>query len=219
MVDVPDFDAVYRADNDPWRVRGSFYERRKLEIVLACLDRPSYDAAWDPACGVGELAARLASRSSRVLATDASGEAVGITRARVAGLTGITVAHQALPTPAPADWLGADSSTGGADSSTGRADSSTGGADAGLDLVIISEFLYYLSPADRTASLTMIDSAVAEHAELVSLHWRYKPHDAYLSGADVQVEIGDHLETAGWSQILQHHDRDFVLQSFTRGDR
>ncbi|HYI57876.1 MAG TPA: hypothetical protein VEX66_06885 [Microlunatus sp.] len=35
MVDVPDFDALYRQDPDPWGVASSFYERRKLQIVLA----------------------------------------------------------------------------------------------------------------------------------------------------------------------------------------
>jgi hypothetical protein len=67
---VPDFDAVYRADPDPWRVRSSHYETRKLAIVLACLSRESYRKAWDPGCGVGELAALLASRAVWILATD-----------------------------------------------------------------------------------------------------------------------------------------------------
>ena len=57
MVNVPDFEALYQADADPWQVRSSFYEARKLDLLLACLSRPMYDAAWDPSCGVGELAA------------------------------------------------------------------------------------------------------------------------------------------------------------------
>ena len=60
MVKVPDFDALYEADPDPFQVRSSFYEQRKIGLVLDCLTKPTYAAAWDPACGVGELAARLA---------------------------------------------------------------------------------------------------------------------------------------------------------------
>jgi hypothetical protein len=63
MIDLPDFDALYRDDPDPWQVRSSFYEQRKLDIVLAGLQRPRYRSAWDPACGVGELRTRPTSRS------------------------------------------------------------------------------------------------------------------------------------------------------------
>ena len=63
MVKIPDFDALYEADPDPFHVRSSFYEQRKLGLVLDCLTKPTYAAAWDPACGIGEMAARLAPRT------------------------------------------------------------------------------------------------------------------------------------------------------------
>lgn len=190
-MDVPDFDSVYRADPDPWRVRSSFYEQRKLEVVLACLSSPTYAAAWDPACGVGELAARLSSRVDRVLATDASPEAVRLSQQRCAHLANVEVRTQGLPSRPPAGW-------------------------GPFDLVTLSEFVYYLSPDERAASLAMVDTVVADRAELVSLHWRHKPHDAWLSGARVQAEIGDHLQQHAWTRAVQHEDRDFVLSSFTR---
>ena len=195
-VTAPDFDALYRSDADPWRVRTSFYERRKLEIVLSSLSSATYAAAWDPACGVGELVARLAGRSTRVLATDASGEAVRLTRTRCstldgAGLGAVSTRAQALPTPPPADF-------------------------PRPDLVVLSEFLYYLTGADRAASLRMIDAAAADAAELMSLHWRHLPGDAWLSGADTQAEISRALTAAGWLPVVHHEDRDFVLDSFER---
>ena len=188
---MPDFDALYRRDADPWQVRSSFYERRKLEIVLASLSSATYAAAWDPACGVGELAARLAERSTRVLATDASAEAVRLTRERCAGLDAITTVGQALPAAPP-------------------------GSFPPPDLVVLSEFLYYLTAADRTASLQMIDAAAAREAELMSLHWRHKPGDAWLSGAETQIEIGQALAASGWQRVVHHEDRDFVLDAFER---
>ena len=39
MIKVPDFEALYRRDADPWQVASSFYEQRKLELVLAALSR------------------------------------------------------------------------------------------------------------------------------------------------------------------------------------
>ena len=86
MVNVPDFDTLYRADPDPWQVASSFYEQRKRAVVLASLTRARYRSAWDPGCGTGELAVHLATRADSVLATDISGEAVRLTAARCAEL-------------------------------------------------------------------------------------------------------------------------------------
>ena len=70
MSQSPDFETLYRANHEPWRVGSSLYEQRKLEIVLACMSRPCYRLAWDPARGTGHLAVRLAERCDRVLASD-----------------------------------------------------------------------------------------------------------------------------------------------------
>lgn len=189
MTDVPDFDAVYRADPDPWRVRTSFYERRKLEVVLASLSAPSYDRAWDPACGVGELAARLGERSAAVLATDASVEAVRLTQARLTDVATVVVRRHALPdAPGPESY----------------------------DLVALCEFLYYLDSDDRRATLDLVDRLLSPTGELMSVHWRHRPHDAWLSGAAVQAEIDAHLRQRGWLRLVHHEDVDFVLASYRR---
>lgn len=189
MTAVPDFDSVYRADPDPWRVRTSFYEQRKLEIVLASLSAPSYGRAWDPACGVGELAARLSDRAASVLATDASVEAVRLTRTRVEDRPTVTVRQHALPA-AP-------------------------GAEP-YDLIALCEFLYYLDADDRRATLELVDGLLGPTGELVSVHWRHEPHDAWLSGAAVQGEIDSHLQGAGWQPLVHHDDVDFVLATYGR---
>ena len=80
MVNVPDFDTLYRADPDPWDVASSFYEQRKRAVLLACLTRPSYASVWDPACGTGEPAAELVTRTDSGVATDSSMEAVPAAR-------------------------------------------------------------------------------------------------------------------------------------------
>jgi hypothetical protein len=192
MIDLPDFDALYRRDPDPWKVRSSFYEQRKLSIVLACLQHSRYRFAWDPACGVGELAAELTTRSERVLASDASAEAVRLTGQRGAGLTGLEIRQLALPARPPAP-------------------------PGGFDLVVLSEFLYYLSAAERVATLAAVDAAAGEDAEVVSVHWRHHPHDAWLSGADVETEVVDGLVGLGWRHRVRHDDRDFVVDGLERG--
>ena len=189
MTEIPDFDALYRAEPDPWSVRTSPYEQRKLSITLACLNRPRYVAAWDPACGVGELAFRLAERADRVLATDASAEAVALTRQRCADRAGVEVAQSRLPLPSA--WTG-------------------------LDLIVLSEFCYYLEAADRRNMLTMINSVTADDAEVLSVHWRFKPHDGWLSGESVQREIAGGLRRSGWTQTTHHLDTDFILDVHRR---
>ncbi len=193
MVNVPDFDALYRVDPDPWQVRSSFYEARKLDLVLACLSRPTYASAWDPACGVGELAARLAPRAERVLASDASAQAVHLTCRRCRSVNNVTVLQLALPQPPP--------------------------AEAGpFDLIVLSEFFYYLGDEQRARALAAVRQVAAERAELVAVHWRHHPNDAFLPGEQVQDEIVEQLKQTGWQHIIQHDDREFIIDVLDRGD-
>lgn len=186
---TPDFDAMYRADPDPWAVRSSFYEQRKLAILLASLARPRYARVWDPGCGTGEPAARIAGRSDHVLATDASAEAVALTRRRCAGLDQVEVAQAVLPaTPGQGDF----------------------------DLVVLSEFVYYLTADDRRATLATVHAACREQAEIVAVHWRPKPHDAWLSGEQVQTEISAALRAYGWVTHTHHEDVNFILDTLIR---
>jgi SAM-dependent methyltransferase len=187
--ETPDFDALYRADPDPWQVRSSAYEGRKLGILLASLTSPAYASAWDPGCGVGELAARLAQRCDLVLASDASPEAVRLTRERCTDLDNVTTAVVSLPLPPPT---------------------------SGFDLVVLSEFLFYLDPTGRRQAMAIIDERCAPSAELASLHWRPKPHDAWLSGEAMQAEISADLGARGWTRHTHHDDRDFVLDIHRR---
>jgi hypothetical protein len=193
VVNVPDFEALYQTDADPWQVQSSFYEARKLDLVLACLSRPTYAAAWDPSCGVGELAARLASRAESVLASDASAQAVQLTRRRCRSAANVTALHLALPDPPP--------------------------ADAGpFDLIVLSEFVYYLTDAQRAMALSAVRDMAAERAEVVAVHWRHHPSDAYLSGEQVQDEIVTQFKQWGGQHVIQHDDREFIIDVLDWGD-
>lgn len=187
---VPDFESLYASESDPWQVASSFYEQRKLEIVLASLGRPFYRAAWDPACGVGELALRLSGRCTTVLATDLAASAVRLTHRRCDGESAISVAQLSLPREPD--------------------------TAVRFDLVVLSEFLYYLDADDRAATLELVHARTTDDAEVVSVHWRHHPHDAWLSGADTELEITEFLLSHGWVQTVRHHDEEFVLDCFRR---
>ena len=192
MVNVPDFDTLYRDDPDPWQVASSFYEQRKQAVLLASLTRATYASAWDPGCGTGELAAQLVHRADSVRATDASAEAVRLTAARCAQLPQVAVGRLRQPDhPDP------------------------GGG--GFDLIVVAEFAYYLPATDRAEMWRTVSSAAAEVAEIVVIHWRHRPHDAHLSGFDVNGEAVRALTSEpGWRAVVRHDDEDFVLDVLRR---
>lgn len=192
MIKVPDFEALYRAESDPWQVASSFYEQRKLALVLAALRRPSYANAWDPACGTGHLAARLALRCDAVLATDRAAAAVELAEQPCRGLDNVRVEQWAFPQdgePQP----------------------------GGFDLVVLSEFLYYLDGDERAAIGPLLDRVTAAQAEVLAVHWRPEPHDAWLSGAAVQQELADTLSAQGWRLVYRVEDIEFDLAGWHRG--
>lgn len=192
MPDVPDFEAMYARDPDPFGVRDTWYERRKLRVLLATLRRERYAAAWDPACGTGDLAVALASRCEHVLATDASQQAVRISTALSQGLANVQVRHLRLPDlPTTA---------------------------SAYDLVIVAEVLIYLKAQDRFRTVQLLDTVTrsAPEAEVLAVHWRSHPHDAQLSGADVTEELGAGLMDQAWTPAVRHDDTDFVLASWVR---
>ena len=194
MVKIPDFDALYEADPDPFRVRSSFYEQRKLGLVLDCLTKPAYAAAWDPACGIGEMAARLAPRAERVLASDASPQAVHLTRRRCSSCNNVQVRQLKQPQPPP-------------------------DATDAFDLIVVSEFAFYLTEQSRQDTFEVLHAAAAERAELLAVHWRHHPQEGYISGEQVQEEVVDHLEPRGWRHVVQHDDRDFIIDVLELVDR
>jgi hypothetical protein len=191
MSTPPDFESLYREDPDPWQVATLWYEQRKLDIVLASLRRPRYQIAWDPACGTGHLAERLAARAGTVCATDTAPTATRLTIQRCAHLDNVTVRQLTLP-------------------------DSPAGIGSRPDLIVLSEFFYYLDDVQRQQTLHMIDGYAAPVCDLVSVHWRHAPDDAWLSGAGAQAEITARLTQAGWSHSLHHREADFILDRLDR---
>ncbi len=202
MTRTPDFDALYRSDPDPFSVGSSWYERRKIAVVLACLARREYALAWDAAAGTGHLALELSDRCRRVVATDASSVAVAALSevaleagseetvddspegACAPGFRRLTVRQSALPA-LPAEARAAD-------------------------LIIASEVLYYLPHPARAAAVEMLARL---DAEIVTVHWRHHPEDAYLSGEDCTREVDMALTGAGFLRAVLHEDEDFVLST------
>ena len=184
----PDFEAMYRADPDPFGYLSTWYERRKYAITLAALPREHYQAVWEPGCSIGELTALLADRASVVHASDLSPTAVGAARRRLRDRKSVSVIASRLPAGPP-------------------------GRPGSYDLVMLSEVLYYLDDPDREATLLAAEGAVGEDGDLVVVHWRHFPHDAWLAGAAANEAV---RTRPGWRPVARHEEDDFVLDVISR---
>ncbi|MDP4021451.1 SAM-dependent methyltransferase [Methylobacterium sp. NEAU 140] len=143
---LPDdyFAGMYASDPDPWGFATSAYERDKYAATLASLPRPRYRSAFEPACSIGVFTRTLAGRCDRLLASDPVPAAVAAARARCADLPGVTVAQQSVP----ADW-----------------------PEGRFDLIVLSEFLYFLDRSDLAALVGRVDGTIDPGGDIVLVHW------------------------------------------------
>ncbi len=154
-----DFEAFISRHDDPWGFETRWYEERKRALLLACLPRPRFESALELGCATGVLTAELAARCDRLLAVDASAEALRRAEARVAGadFTRLTL---------PAQW-----------------------PEGRFDLIVLSEIAYYWSADDLRLALQRIRASLAPAGVLVACHWRHPIEGAPLDGAVVHAAL------------------------------
>jgi trans-aconitate methyltransferase len=182
---IPDFDALYRTDPDPWRVESSWYERRKLSLLLAALPRERYASIWEPGCGPGIISEQLAQRADRLLGTDASEEAIHRARLRCDQLDHVSFLVSALPAVP---------------------------MQTRVELVVAAEFLYYLE--DFELSLATIWSRAEPGGHVAFLHWVHHPDDAFRSGRSMHGEIALNAVGRDAVRVVSHEDTDFQLDIY-----
>ncbi len=182
---VPDFEAMYQADKDPWRVETSWYERRKLSVLLASLPRERYRRAWEPGCGPGLTTSALAARTDEVLATDVSETAVALAGERTRDLPGVHVLRSDLPA-VPFEGT--------------------------VDLVVVAEFLYYVP--DLGGALDVLWSVCEPGGHLAVMHWAHHPDDAFRGGPGMHAQIRLDCVRRQARSVLSHVDEDFLLDVY-----
>ncbi|WP_336922707.1 class I SAM-dependent DNA methyltransferase [Aquipuribacter sp. SD81] len=182
------FARLWRDDDDPWRIADRWYERRKRDLVLAALPRERFGHALEVGCAAGHLTERLAARCDRVLACDVDATAVGLTRARVAGVAPhVAVEQRRLP----GQWPG------------GR-----------FDLVVVSEVGYYLGADDLAELAGRSTDALASDGVLLACHWRHPAPDYPLDAEAVHAGLG----ATGLRQVAHHEEPDLLLDVWTAGE-
>ena len=138
------FAGMYASDPDPWRFATSAYERDKYAATLAALPQARYRAAFEPACAIGVFTRALSERCDRLLASDLVPAAVAAARERCADRPSIEIRQGSVP----ADW-----------------------PEGRFDLIVLSEFLYFLAPADLAALVHCVGAAIEPGGDVVLVHW------------------------------------------------
>lgn len=186
---APDFDAMYHADRDPWQVESSWYERRKLAVLLATLPREHYARAWEPGCGPGVVSEALARRTDELVASDSSAEAIELARSRPRVPPHVRYLHSVLP-EVPL---------------TGT-----------VDLLVVAEFLFYAP--ELAGALDALWSVCEPGTQVVFLHWAHRPHDAFRSGPEMHARISLDSPRRHAHQVVSHVDEDFLLDVYEVSD-
>ena len=159
------FDAMMASgEEDPWHLDDFAYERRRLELVLACLGRERYQRILEVGCATGQLAEQLTGRADTVVAIDASERALAVARNRTDEVRWICGA-------APADL-----------------------PDETFDAIILSEIGYFLDGPDLIATLRAVRRHLTTRGEIVLAHWRGSTTGIPLDGAAVHAQAAALLD-------------------------
>ena len=183
------FDAMFAARDDPWSYRTRWYEARKRDLTLACLTAARYANGYEPGCANGELSAALAARCDRLLISDGSPAAIVAARERLCHLPHVEVRQAWLPGQWPEDRF---------------------------DLIVISEWAYYLGTDDLDTLVLKIEASMAPGGTLVACHWRRPIAGCELDGEAVNRRLGNQL---GWPRLLGLADADFRLDVWSSDAR
>ncbi|HEU5270625.1 MAG TPA: SAM-dependent methyltransferase [Jatrophihabitans sp.] len=184
----PDLDhlrRMYDAEPDPWRIGEGWYELRKRQLLVACLPERRYRNCFEPACGNGELSVLLADRCDRLLAGDLAEPAVERTALRLADRPGARARRLTVP----ADW-----------------------PDEKFDLIVLSEFGYYLPWSGWQAVVSRTAASLTGDWTVLACHWLPDFAERQAGTDELHAELAARLPGR---QILQVRDEDFRLDVFT----
>lgn len=160
------FEAMFTESDDPWQFKSRWYESRKRALTLACLQRRRYASAYEPGCANGELSAALAPRCDRLLVTDGSEKAVALARTRLADQAHVQVRQAWLPGEWPCEVF---------------------------DLVVISEWGFYLGAEDLDALAAKTLASLGPGGTVLACHWRRPIAGCLFDGDQVHRRLAEQL--------------------------
>jgi 2-polyprenyl-3-methyl-5-hydroxy-6-metoxy-1,4-benzoquinol methylase len=144
------FARLYRANPDPWSFETSGYERAKYQQTLSVLDDRRFSAALEVGCSIGMLTALLAPRCDMLLGVDIVDDPLPAARARCADQPHVRFQRMQVPAEWPAEKF---------------------------DLVVLSEVLYFLTPADIERCAEHVVAGLLPDAMVILVNWLGRTDD------------------------------------------
>lgn len=148
------FEAKYAQEADPWRYATSGYEHEKFAATLAALPDRRFRVGFEVGCSIGVFTQRLAARCDRLLAVDISSMALRRARMRCAGLDHVSFRRMQVPR----DWVAGS-----------------------FDLVVLSEVLYYFTPAAIAETARRVRACLSSGGHVILVNY-LPPTDSPVSG-------------------------------------
>ncbi|MBO0906474.1 class I SAM-dependent methyltransferase [Jiella sonneratiae] len=182
------FEALFRADPDPWGYARSRFERQKRGVLLSGCGAHVRGRVLELACANGETSAALSRLALRLIAADASPAALRLAEERNRGRPRIRFVAGILPRDMPR---------------------------GPFDLIVASEILYYLAPRDLDACLRRIETALAPGGRLVLLHHLVAFDDAATRPAEATRRAERHFGRC-WRRVATRRTGRYKMTAFAR---
>jgi len=135
---------MYAANPDPWGFLTEPYERDKYQHSIDVLGARRFAAGLEVGCSIGVLTHRLAARCDSLLGLDVVDSALAIAARRCAGQTGVSFQRMQIPREWP---------------------------PRRFDLIVLSEVLYFLSPADIDRCADRVTTGLLPNAAVLLVNW------------------------------------------------
>lgn len=185
------FERLFQGGSDPWGLESSPYERQKLARVLECLPARPVSFAVELGCAIGVGTLALAQRCRRVLAVDASENALSIARQRCRAQDYVTFLKAFLPV----DYPVAEAS--------------------GCDLVLISEILYFLTAEDIQRLAVMVAESLVPAGHILLVNWTGET-DTPCTGDEAAEHFMQTCLGADWQADLSERGEGYRIDRLCR---
>ena len=158
------FARIYNASQDPWGFDSSPYEQGKYDQTIEALSGRQYGAGLEIGCSIGVLTRRLAGHCKTMLGIDLVEHPLQAARARCADLPGVRFQQMQIPRQWP---------------------------DGRFDLMVFSEVLYFLTPADIAQCARRVAASLSPGGTVVLVNWLGQSDDPCTG-----EEAADHFNAA-----------------------
>ena len=176
------FEKLYTKDEDPWHFATSAYEHSKYAETLEILKGRPLGTVFEVGCSIGILTKALALNCDSVLAVDVSAIALSNAIHNCGADSNVTFTYMRIPAEWPA---------------------------GSFDLILLSEVLYYLGPADVRATAHKTSQSLSPTGRVLLVNWLGETD--YPCGGDEACDIFISAAKNDLQVIKQRRNRDYRL--------